>query len=133
MARNFVSGFELAEDKKEVTTTNIPSYQSGIITFTVPFDNGQKIPSPERVVFNGKTTVVRFTDGTKEVVRCGDLDQYDRDAAVAWAIVHKLFGSKSQFKKFVQKNSVTTMTVEEEQIRQAAKTRKKLEKEETSF
>lgn len=107
-------------------------YLTSSTTFTAaPESVG--IPVPERVIFNGRTTIVFFSDGSKEIVRCGDFDEYDADAAVAWAIAHKLFGSKSKFKKFVERNSTTTMTIEEENIRQAVKARKKLDSDDTLF
>ena len=86
------------------------------------------VAQPRKIVFQGKTTIVFWSDNTKTMVRCGDLDVYDREAAVAFAVAHKLFGSKSKFKKFVS-DGFEAMSVEEENIRQAVKATKRLKKE----
>src|SRR5689334_15968151 len=103
------------------------------VTFTITGSSTKlfaksEIPSPKNVVYNGRTTIVFFSDDTKVIVRCGNMDEYDRDAAVAQAIMAKLFGSKSKFKKFVA-GGHEQMSVADEDIRSAAKQKKKLDRD----
>lgn len=51
----------------------------------------------ERVVYSGKTTTVFFEDGTKAVVKCSDNDNYDRQNAVVYALVKRLFGKLGRY------------------------------------
>jgi len=88
----------------------------------------KKSPTPERVTYNGTTTIVFWSDNTKTMVKCG-ADEYDREIAVAMAVAHKLFGSKSKFKKFAA-NGYVAMTVEEEAYREEIKEAKKRERDE---
>jgi hypothetical protein len=88
--------------------------------------------TPERVLFQGTTTIVFWSDNTKSIVKCNVVDNYDRETAVAFAVAHKMFGSKKKFQKFVAAG-FEAMTVTEEQEREAEKARKKIAKEETSF
>lgn len=83
-------------------------------------------PKPINVVFSGLTTIVFFDDGTKEMVRCGENDVYDREHAVAMCLAHKQMGSKSKFKKFVKKGHVQLTPEEEEE-------RKRIKKERNEF
>jgi hypothetical protein len=80
---------------------------------------------PERITFNGLTTVVFWKDNSKTIVRCSEADLYDPEHAVAMAISHKMFGSKHQFKKFVASGYVA-MTLEEEDKRRMEKSLKRL-------
>lgn len=70
-----------------------------------------------------EVVVVVFEDGTKIFKHLSQGDTFDLRTAVAFAIAEKLFGSKTQFKKFVERKAVknvkkkkkeTTETVVEE-------------------
>ena len=108
------------------------NYTSGIYTFKVGKEKPAPTPTPERIIFNGRTTVVFWSDGSKSMVRCDDVDNYDREMAVAMCLAHKMMGSKAKFKKLVAKG-YETMTVEEDNIRQAKKMEKKLLQDENIF
>lgn len=45
-----------------------------------------------RVTYSGNATTVFFTDGTKTTVKCSSNDNYDRQTAVVYALVKRLFG-----------------------------------------
>ena len=57
-----------------------------------------------RVTYSGDTTVVFFTDGTKTTVKCSSNDTYDRQTAIVYALVKRMFGKigryDSKTKKF---------------------------------
>lgn len=59
------------------------------------------MPKPSRVTFSGNVTICFWPDGSKEMVRCKDGDEFDEEYAVAMCIAHHIFRSKNQFKKFV--------------------------------
>ena len=53
-----------------------------------------------------EVVVVIFTDGTKIFKHLSQGDTFDLRTAVAFAVTEKLFGSKTQFRKFVEKKAV---------------------------
>ena len=50
-----------------------------------------------RVVYSKDTTVVYFTDGTKTTVKCSSKDTYDRQTAIAYALVKRIFGKIGRY------------------------------------
>ena len=50
-----------------------------------------------RVTYSGDTTVVFFTDGTKTTVKCSSNDTYDRQTAIVYALVKRLFGKLGRY------------------------------------
>ena len=57
--------------------------------------------SIEKLFFNGSTTIVMWTDGTKTVVQPIEGEKFDPEIGIAMAIARKIFGSRHQFDKFV--------------------------------
>ena len=57
--------------------------------------------SIEKLFFNGSTTIVMWTDGTKTVVQPTEGEKFDPEIGIAMAIARKLFGSRHKFDKFV--------------------------------
>ena len=59
-----------------------------------------------RVTYSGDTTVVFFTDGTKTTVKCSSNDTYDRQTAIVYALMKRIFGKigryDSKTKKFYE-------------------------------
>lgn len=47
----------------------------------------------KRVAYSGNRTIVWFTDGSKAIVRCSSHDKYDKQTAVTYALVKRLFGT----------------------------------------
>lgn len=45
-----------------------------------------------RVTYSGNKTIVWFIDGTKTTVTCSSKDTYDRQTAIAYALVKRIFG-----------------------------------------
>lgn len=50
-----------------------------------------------RVTYSGDTTVVFFTDGTKTTVKCSSNDTYDRQTAIVYALVKRMFGKIGRY------------------------------------
>lgn len=57
---------------------------------------------PTKVIFSGDMTICWFKDGSKEMVKCLDFDEFDAEKGVAMCIAKHIFGSRNQFKKFVE-------------------------------
>ncbi len=58
---------------------------------------------PERIIFNDKTTICFWEDGTKTVVKCASDENFIPEVGVAECIVKKIFGSRAKFLKTVKK------------------------------
>lgn len=56
-------------------------------------------PGISRVIFNKDKTIVTFKDNTKIVVTCGANDTYDRQTAIVYAIVKRIFWKGKYDKK----------------------------------
>ena len=56
-----------------------------------------------RVTYSGNATTVFFTDGTKTTVRCSSNDTYDRQTAIAYALVKRLFGKIGRYDEKTKK------------------------------
>ncbi len=59
--------------------------------------------SIEKVIFNPPATVVYFKDGSKVVVKTTEDDVFNPEVGLAMAIVKRIFGSRSNYKKFINK------------------------------
>ena len=59
-----------------------------------------------RVTYSGDTTIVFFTDGTKTTVKRSGADKYDRQTAIVYALMKRIFGKigryDSKTKKFYE-------------------------------
>lgn len=60
---------------------------------------------PSRIVFNGTTTICFFSDGTKVISKLMNGDEFDAEIGVMACIAKKIFGSRSQFMKFIVRNN----------------------------
>lgn len=94
-------------------------YYDGTSTITTKKENEEEMatkcpccePDPqlsildyiENVIYNGNVTTVIWADGTKTIVRPSTGDAFDPEVGLAMAIAQGLFGSRSQFVKFVAK------------------------------
>jgi len=65
---------------------------------------GEEELKPEKVIFNGITTVCYFKDGTKEIARPSKdfKDKFDPEVGVAMCIMKKLYGSRKAFVNAVE-------------------------------
>lgn len=101
----------ILEESYKPTKTNIYSFPKNTVE-AKPATNAQPklfwaaCPMVDRAIFNGDTTIVFFTDGTRCEVNCSKDDKYDRKTAVAYAIVKRLLGKVGKYdknrKKFIE-------------------------------
>ena len=67
-------------------------------------------PQITKVIFNYPATVVKWSDGTKTVVKCGELDEFDREKGLALAIAKKYYGNTGRYydemKKWLQDDDI---------------------------
>ena len=57
----------------------------------------------ESVIFNEPATIVKWSDGTKTVVKCGEYDTFDKEKGLAMAIIKKLYDNSSNFNELFRK------------------------------
>lgn len=57
----------------------------------------------EKVVFNDDATIVIWKDGVKTVVRKCETDSYDKEKAIAMAIVKRITGNTGMFNEIFKK------------------------------
>jgi hypothetical protein len=57
----------------------------------------------KQVIFNNPATIVYFNDGSKVVVKTMEGDEFNEEIGLAMAIMKKIFGSSTAFKKFTKK------------------------------
>lgn len=50
----------------------------------------------DEVIFHDPATIIRWTDGTKTVVKC-DGEKFDQEKGLAMAIVKKMLGNKGNY------------------------------------
>jgi hypothetical protein len=89
--------------------TYIPSFRWGVGTLTEA--SGKKIVNkdsliPTKIIYNNKTTVCYFKDGSKEVVHCAEDEQFVKEVGVMSCIMKKLFSSRNDFKRLVNSGYV---------------------------
>lgn len=72
----------------------------------------------------GKTTVVYFTDGTKETVVCSDEDNFDVEQGITMCTLKRMLGDK--YKRSVR-SIVKAMALNEENIRKLEEANKEAE------
>lgn len=65
-------------------------------------------------VYN-KTTVVYFTDGTKETVTCSDEDNFDVEQGITMCVIKRMLGDK--YKKYVR-SIVKAKTINEKNVKE---------------
>lgn len=70
--------------------------------------SGYILPEVESIAFHeeNKTTVVRWADGTKTVVRCGNGETWSEYSAFVAAVAKKIFGSTSAVRKLIEECDV---------------------------
>lgn len=72
----------------------------------------------------GKTTVVYFTDGTKETVVCSDEDNFDVEQGITMCTLKRMLGDK--YKRSVR-SIVKAMTLNKENVRKLEEANKEAE------
>lgn len=64
-------------------------------------ENMNYLDTIKKCMFNGKSTIMMFNDGSKTVVKQIDSDRWDPEIGIAMAIAKSLFGTRSRFTKYV--------------------------------
>lgn len=79
-----------------------------LITVEEALKKAIKMLKPDRIYQDSvtKTTVVLWSDGTKTIVKCSPDEPFVPEFGVAMATMRKLYGSRSQFVKHLEKNTV---------------------------
>lgn len=62
----------------------------------------------KQVIYNNPATIVYFTDGSKIVVKTMEGDEFNEEVGLAMAVMKKIFGSSTAFKKFARKWIIET-------------------------
>lgn len=65
-----------------------------------------KLLKPERIIYNNRSTVCIWKDGTKTVVTASEDEPFIKEVGVAMCIIKKLFGNRSEFLRIVESGYV---------------------------
>lgn len=57
----------------------------------------------KNVIFNDPATIVFWTDGTKTVVKCSDMDEFDPEKGIAMALAKKVLGANGSYYNKIKK------------------------------
>jgi len=66
-----------------------------------PYNYNFDLLKPERIIYNGRTTICKWKDGTKTVVKATKDDNATHEHGVAMCIMRKLFESRQEFLRLV--------------------------------
>ncbi len=66
----------------------------------------------DKVIFNGPTTIVKWKDGTKTVVKCQEGDCFDPEKGIAMCFTKKALGNKGNFNNVLKKHMPKVKTIE---------------------
>lgn len=61
------------------------------------------LPEIADVIFNGPATIVKWTDGTKTVVKCSEGENFDPEKGLVMAITKKALGNKGNYYETIKK------------------------------
>jgi hypothetical protein len=99
--------------EKEMLKMSDFTYMPRFATWGVDFatTSGKKIVNkdyliPTKIIYNDKTTVCYFKDGSKETVHCAEDEQFVKEVGVMSCIMKKLFDSRNEFKRLVDSGYV---------------------------
>lgn len=87
----------------ECCLDSIPYWRINYGSFFTPKANGLSKLDIKQVIYNNPATIVYFNDGSKVVVKTMDGDEFNEEVGLAMAIMKKMFGSSTAFKKFAKK------------------------------
>jgi hypothetical protein len=71
---------------------------------------------PKRIIFNNKSTICYFPNGDKVVVTCHDGEQYEKEVGVMACIMKKLYGTRAEFLRTVQKGYVQPQPQKQKEV-----------------
>ena len=123
----------------EVTTTgNTTSYvkltPDGYVIWGYGTDSMDSIENlkPTKIIFNPPYTICFFPDGSKEIVKCGEGEEFVEEEGVMSCIMKKLFPSRTAFKKLVASGKTQPTKEQKKEKRLQAVAKKKEEKKDTN-
>lgn len=61
------------------------------------------LPEIADVIFSGPATIIKWTDGTKTVVKCSKVENFDPEKGLAMAIAKKALGNKGNYYETIKK------------------------------
>lgn len=61
------------------------------------------LPDIADVIFSGPATIIKWTDGTKTVVKCSKVENFDPEKGLAMAIAKKVLGNKGNYYETIKK------------------------------
>jgi len=68
-------------------------------TMTSTFEGNPKELRPEKIIFNGLTTIVIWNDGSKTKSTCDEHDNFDEKIGFASCLLKKMYGKKVHGKR----------------------------------
>ena len=98
---------------EETIYVNKPFYLE-VMPANIKIHDKQLVPSfeIEKVIFNGPTTIVKWKDGTKTVVKCQEGDNFDPEKGIAMCFTKKALGNKGNFNNVLKKHMPKVKTIE---------------------
>lgn len=60
------------------------------------------VSKPEKIIFNNPTTIIKWNDGSKTIVKCEN-DEFSEEFGVAMAFMRKIYGSRGEFKRMIKR------------------------------
>ena len=69
---------------------------------------GYWMPEVSRITYSGNKTIVWFADNSRVIVECSEGDKYDRQTALAYAMVKRMLGKVDPATKLVDGNGFGT-------------------------
>lgn len=97
------------------TFTNTDNY---VVGYGFGIDTDKPNPKsfiPTKVIFCCPATICFFPDGSKEVVKCADDEEFIHEVGVMACIMKKLFKSRNEFKRLISSGYETTDSIIERQ------------------
>lgn len=82
---------------------DIQLYFNGAPVFAVRNEKSLCRSDIKQVIYNDPATIVYFNDGSKIVVKTMEGDEFNEEIGLAMAVMKKMFGSSTAFKKFARK------------------------------
>lgn len=84
------------------TCTNINHYEQ-VLNANYGVGMARMLPDIADVIFSGPATIIKWTDGTKTVVKCGKVENFDPEKGLAMAITKKALGNKGNYYETIKK------------------------------
>lgn len=84
-----------------IPLTQLPT---AITTYTIPYlGDSEKQLRPEKIIFNNRTTIVIWNDGSKTKSTCSENDIFDEQIGLASCLLKKMYGKKVHGKKLFER------------------------------